>query len=39
MPPRTPNSPVYDDGTINQATRQQLQHSLDLEAARLSEQR
>ena len=30
---------LYDDGTINQATRQQLQHNLDLEAARLSEQR
>ncbi len=30
---------LYDDGTISQATRQQLQHSLDLEAARLSEQR
>jgi hypothetical protein len=30
---------LYDDGTISQATRQQLQHSLDLEATRLSEQR
>ena len=30
---------LYDDGTIGQATRQQLQHSLDLEAARLSEPR
>jgi monovalent cation/hydrogen antiporter len=30
---------LYDDGTISQATRQQLQRSLDLEAARLSEQR
>jgi len=27
---------LYDDGTISQATRQQLQHGLDLEAARLS---
>jgi hypothetical protein len=27
------------DGTNSQATRQQLQHSLDLEATRLSEQR
>ena len=26
---------LYDDGTIGQATRQRLQHSLDLEAARL----
>ena len=30
---------LYDDGTISQATRQQLQRSLDLEAARLSEPR
>jgi len=30
---------LYDDGTISQATRQQLQHGLDLEAARLSEPR
>jgi Na+/H+ antiporter len=30
---------LYDDGTITQATRQQLQRGLDLEAARLSEQR
>jgi monovalent cation/hydrogen antiporter len=30
---------LYDDGTISQATRQQLQRSLDLEAARLGEQR
>ena len=30
---------LYDDGTISQATRQQLQRGLDLEAARLSEQR
>ena len=30
---------LYDDGTISQATRQQLQRSLDLEATRLSEQR
>ena len=29
---------LYDNGTISQATRQQLQRSLDLEAARLSEQ-
>ncbi|HEU5417697.1 MAG TPA: Na+/H+ antiporter [Streptosporangiaceae bacterium] len=28
---------LYDDGTIGQATRQQLQHSLDLDAARLSD--
>jgi len=28
---------LYDDGTITQATRQQLQRSLDLEAARLSD--
>ena len=28
---------LYDDGTISQAARQQLQRSLDLEAARLSE--
>lgn len=27
---------LYDDGTIGQATRQQLQHGLDLDAARLS---
>ena len=27
---------LYDDGTISQATRQQLQRGLDLEAARLS---
>jgi hypothetical protein len=30
---------LYDDGTISQATRKQLQRSLDLEAARLSEPR
>jgi len=30
---------LYDDGTITQATHQQLQRSLDLEAARLSEPR
>ena len=30
---------LYDDGTISQATRQQLQRGLDLEATRLSEQR
>jgi monovalent cation/hydrogen antiporter len=30
---------LYDDGTISQATRQRLQRGLDLEAARLSEQR
>ena len=30
---------LYDDGTISQAARQQLQRSLDLEAARLSEPR
>jgi len=30
---------LYDDGTISQTTRQQLQRGLDLEAARLSEQR
>ena len=30
---------LYDNGTISQATRQQLQRGLDLEAARLSEQR
>jgi len=30
---------LYDDGTISQATRQQLQHGLDLEAARLGEPR
>jgi len=30
---------LYDDGTISQATRQQLQRSLDLEATRLSEPR
>ena len=30
---------LYDDGTISQATRQQLQRGLDLEAARLSEPR
>jgi CPA1 family monovalent cation:H+ antiporter len=30
---------LYDDGTISQPTRQQLQRSLDLEAARLSEPR
>ena len=30
---------LYDDGTISQAARQQLQRGLDLEAARLSEQR
>ena len=30
---------LYDDGTISPATRQQLQHGLDLEAARLSEPR
>jgi Na+/H+ antiporter len=28
---------LYDNGTIGQATRQQLQHSLDLDAARLSD--
>jgi hypothetical protein len=28
---------LYDDGTIGQATRQRLRHSLDLEAARLSD--
>ena len=28
---------LYDDGTITQATRQQLQRSLDLEATRLSD--
>ena len=28
---------LYDSGTIGQATRQQLQRGLDLEAARLSE--
>ena len=27
---------LYDDGTISQPTRQQLQRSLDLEAARLT---
>jgi monovalent cation/hydrogen antiporter len=30
---------LYDNGTISQATRQQLQRGLDLEATRLSEQR
>jgi monovalent cation/hydrogen antiporter len=30
---------LYDDGTISQATRQELQRTLDLEATRLSEQR
>jgi NhaP-type Na+/H+ or K+/H+ antiporter len=30
---------LYDNGTISQATRQRLQRGLDLEAARLSEQR
>ncbi len=30
---------LYDDGTISQATRQELQRGLDLEAARLSEPR
>jgi CPA1 family monovalent cation:H+ antiporter len=30
---------LYHNGTISQATRQQLQHSLDLEATRLSEPR
>ena len=30
---------LYDNGTISQATRQQLQRALDLEAARLSEPR
>jgi hypothetical protein len=30
---------LYDNGTISQATRQQLQRGLDLEAARLSERR
>jgi CPA1 family monovalent cation:H+ antiporter len=30
---------LYDDGTIGQATRQRLQHALDLEAARLSNER
>jgi hypothetical protein len=40
MPPRNAElARLYDNGTINQATRQQLQRSLDLEAARLSEQR
>jgi len=29
---------LYDTGTISQATRQQLQHSLDLEAARLGDE-
>ena len=29
---------LYDDGTISQATRQQLQRGLDLEAARLSDE-
>ena len=29
---------LYDTGTISQATRQQLQHGLDLEAARLSDE-
>jgi CPA1 family monovalent cation:H+ antiporter len=29
---------LYDNGTISQATRQQLQHGLDLEAARLSDE-
>ena len=28
---------LYDDGTISQPTRQQLQRSLDLEAARLND--
>ena len=28
---------LYDNGTISQATRQQLQRGLDLEAARLNE--
>jgi hypothetical protein len=30
---------LYDNGTISQATRQQLQRGLGLEATRLSEQR
>jgi monovalent cation/hydrogen antiporter len=30
---------LYDAGTISQATRQQLQHGLDLEAARLGDER
>jgi hypothetical protein len=29
---------LYDNGTITQATRQQLQHALDLETARLSDE-
>ncbi len=29
---------LYDDGTISQATRQELQRGLDLEAARLSDE-